>query len=66
MVWRNGRGDIRARGADELHGIGGGDMFQHHTQGRETCCDWRQVSINEDLFPIENVDITISDLAVNQ
>src|SRR3546814_51297 len=62
----NGCANVRRGFVDELHGITGGDVFEHHLEGRETFHDTTHVLIDEDFFAIEHVDITASDLTVDQ
>src|SRR3546814_9543313 len=53
----NGCANVRRGFVDELHGITGGDVFEHHLEGREAFHDTTHVLIDEDFFAIEHVDI---------
>ena len=66
MMRRNGSRDIFPCGSDELYRVGGGDMFQHHAQSWEAGYHRCKVSINEDFFSVENINIVISHFAMDQ
>ena len=62
----DGGGHVGRRGADEIDGVAGGDVFQHHAQGRKFFTQRQQVTLDEDALAIEDVDRRIGDLAVHQ
>ena len=66
VVRRDRRGDIRPGGLDEGHGIGGGDVLEHHLQGREIGDDPGQDAVDEHRLAVEDVDMGVRHLAMDQ
>ena len=66
VVRGDGGADIAAGGLDELHGIAGGDVFEHYPQGRKACGYPAQLLVDEVLLTIENIDLAPGDFAVDQ
>ena len=50
----------------EGHGVGGGDVLQHHLQPRMAPQQRRQVALDEHRLPIEDVHLRVGHLAVDQ
>src|SRR5439155_13238464 len=53
-------------GGDEVGGLGGGDVFEHHLQGREVARHLGEHPVDEHGLAVENVHCGIGDLAVHQ
>ena len=53
-------------GAHDFDAIGRGHVFEHHPQGRETHQQGDENIVDEALFPVEDIDVGMGDLAVDQ
>ncbi len=62
----DGRADVSRSLVDELHGIGGGDVFEHHFECRETLDHAAHVFVDKDFLAIEHVDVAAGHFAVDQ
>jgi putative FmdB family regulatory protein len=65
MMGGDGRGDRRARCADEIHALTGRDMLQDDAQARKAPGDRLQMRLDEAGFPIENVHLRVGHFPVN-
>lgn len=66
VVCSDGGADLGRSLLDELHGIGGSDVLEHHLEGREALDHSPHVFIDEDLLAIEDIDITMGHFAMDQ
>ncbi|MNO89275.1 hypothetical protein D3C76_807540 [compost metagenome] len=62
----NGRADVGRRFADELRGIAGGDVLEHHLERREAFDHATHVFVDEALFAIEDIDLATRHFTVHQ
>ena len=66
MMGGDGCAHIGVSLTDELDGLAGGDVFEHHFECREAFHDPTQVFVDEQLFTVEDIDVAASDFTVNQ
>ena len=66
VVRGDGGADVGACRLDELHGVTGGDVLEHHFQGWEARGDATQLLVDEVFLTIEDIDLAARDLAVDQ
>jgi hypothetical protein len=66
MVGSDGCAHIGGRFIDELHGIRGSDVFEHHFQRRKTFDDTTHVLVDKNLFAVEYVDVAAGHFAVDE
>ena len=60
------RGHVVARLADEVRGVLGGDVLEHHLQRGKALGQRAQAPVDELLLAIEDVDVRIGDLTVHE
>src|SRR3546814_1689606 len=65
MLRRDGGGGEYACVLDEIHGIGGGDMFEDDAQCRKGASNVHQILIDKRFFPIKNIDVGAGDFAMS-
>src|SRR3546814_3219094 len=58
--------DVGWRGADELHRVIGGDVFEHQLERGKVGQQRAQYALDEYRFAVEDIDIGVGDLAVHQ
>ena len=66
MLGSDRGGDTVGSGQYEIDGLSGCDMFDHDAQGRKSSDNIAQRLLDEDSFTIENIALTVGDLAMNQ
>ena len=66
MVRRDRRRDVRARGLDEGHRLGRGDMLEDDPELRKVAGEAAQNAVDIDGFAIEDVDLRVRDFAMDQ
>ena len=66
MMRGDGSADVGRTLFDKLHGIVGGDVFEHDPQLRVAFSQREQHPIDKHLFPIKNIDVAVSDFTVYQ
>jgi hypothetical protein len=62
----NGGGDGVARTLHELHGVPGGDVFEHHAQLRHVLQQRLQHALDEHRLAVEHIHRRIGHFAVHQ
>ena len=66
MMRRDRRADIGAGRVDEIHRIGGRDVFEHHFERRKIPDHVAQDLVNEHRFAVEDVDMRVGHFAMHQ
>ncbi|MNM20265.1 hypothetical protein D3C81_306010 [compost metagenome] len=66
VLGSDGRTDVGRRLADELRGIAGGDVFEHHLERREAFDHTAHVLVDEALLAIEYVDFAAGHFTMHQ
>ncbi|MCY1355917.1 hypothetical protein D9M69_423550 [compost metagenome] len=66
MVRGDGGADVGRGFLDELRGVAGGDVLEHHLQGREALDHAGEMLVDEALLAVEHVDLGAGHLAVHQ
>ncbi len=62
----DGRADVGRGLGDELRGIAGGDVLEHHLQCREALDHTAHVLVDEALLAVEHVDLAAGHFAMHQ